>query len=158
MSRILTTGKRSRMLAAGVLTAGLLGGVGFVQAANGEAGGANGVQAADQHRALPTSAKKACTKYWIVVNADGTPARGSCGAKSSVSLGAGSGTYQVNWTRSERLCGRFATAGLPGHAGTQPASFVTTVGRFGKPKSTFVATYDKNGVPADQPFSLHLTC
>ena len=158
MSGILTTRKRSRMLAAGVLTAGLLGGVGFVQAANGEPGGANGVQAADQHRALPTSAKKACTKYWIVVNADGTPARGSCGAKSSVSLGTGSGSYQVNWTRSERLCGRFATVGLPGNSGTQPPAFVTTVGRVAKPTSTFVSTYDKNGAPADQPFSLHLAC
>jgi hypothetical protein len=156
MSGILSTGKRSRMVAAGVLTVGLLGGAGFVQAANGQSGGPNGVQAADPHRALETTAKATCNKYWITVNADGTPARGSCGAKTAVRIAAGQ--YQVNWTRSERLCGRFATVGLAGASGTELPGFITTVGRAGKPKATFVGTYDTAGSFADRSFHLHLSC
>jgi hypothetical protein len=156
MSGILSTGKRSRMVAAGVLTVGLLSGAGFMQAANGQSGGPNGVQAADAHRAIESSPRAVCTKYWIHVNADGTPARGSCGAKTSVRLAAGQ--YQVNWRGSERLCGRFATIGLAGASGTESPGFVTTVGRAGRPKSTFVGTYDTTGAFADRAFSLHLAC
>ena len=154
MTGFLNTGKRSRRLAAGVLAVGLLGGVGFAQAANGEPGGPNGTPGADQHRAL--APKTSCSKYWVVVNDDGTAARGSCGVKSTKHLGTGS--YQINWTRNERLCGRFATIGLPGSTGSESPSFISTVGRFGKPKSTYVSTADVTGANADRSFQVHLAC
>ena len=157
MSRFLNAGKRSRMVAAGVLTVGLLGGAAVTQTANGESGGTNGLQGADQHRALQTTtAKTSCSKYWIVVNADGSPARGSCGVKGSKRLFEGE--YQINWTRNERLCARFATIGLPGSSGTEQPGFITTVGRVGKPKSTFVATADVTGASSDRAFQVHLAC
>jgi hypothetical protein len=155
MSGFLTTGTRSRRLAAGVLAAGLLGGLGFAQTANGAPTGPNGTPGPDQHRAIPT-AKAGCSKYWVVVNRDGTPARGSCGVKTSKKLF--DGQYQINWTRSERLCGRFATIGLPGSSGTETPGFITTVGRAGKPKSTFVGTYDVDGNFEDRAFQVHLSC
>ncbi|MDF2969282.1 MAG: hypothetical protein K0Q93_3060 [Nocardioidaceae bacterium] len=156
MSGIRNVGKRSRIAAAGVLTVGLLGTVGLTQAANGAPGGTNGVEGAEQHRSFQTTERGSCSRYWIVVNANGTPARGSCGAKSSLKLGPGE--YQVNWKVKERKCARLATIGLPGGSGSETPGFITTVGRVGKPKSSYVATYDTNGNPADRAFQVHLAC
>ncbi len=143
MSRFLNTGKRSRIVAAGVLTVGLLGGAGSPRPPTVS-------PAARTASRAPTRTARSHPREDLVYEVLGRRERRRLARprqlwRQEARSASATGQYQINWTRSERLCGRFATIGLPGSSGTEAPGFITTVGRVGKPKSTYVATSDVTG-------------
>lgn len=90
-----------------------------------------------------------------VVNADATLARGE-GVTSTAGLG--SGNFEVIFGRDVRACAYDASVGSSATVGTEPAGYVTVVGRAGQPNGVFLQTLDTTGTVVARGFHLIVYC
>jgi hypothetical protein len=129
--------------------------------ANATAGGAapqpsqNSVAAPGGPAATPSVI---CKRFFAVVNADATLARGGCGVAGVTRGDVPSGSYVVFWNRDATRCATLATIGISGNAGIAAPGFVDTAGRFGNSFATYVVTRDTAGNQTDRPFHIALSC
>jgi len=96
------------------------------------------------------------TSFTAVVKATGELVRG-VGA-TAASQPEGTGTYEVDFTNDVTSCSYVATVGQPKSTGSQPAAFITVVGRSGVPNGIFVETFARNGKLKNLPFHVDVGC
>ncbi|SRR5579862_1083739 len=94
--------------------------------------------------------------YTAVVNSAGKLVRGS--GATAASQPEGPGTYEVDFTNDVTNCAYVATIGEPGSKGSEPAAYVTVVGRSGVGNGIFVETYAHNGSLKNLPFQVDVGC
>ena len=94
--------------------------------------------------------------YSAVVNNKGHLVRGS--GATGASRAEGNGTTEVDFTNDVSGCAFVATVGEPASNGSEPASFITVVGRSGTPQGVYVETLDHSGSLANLPFHIDVGC
>ncbi|HEX4860202.1 MAG TPA: hypothetical protein VFV07_03130, partial [Rhizomicrobium sp.] len=70
----------------------------------------------------------------------------------------GTGTYEVDFVSDVTNCAYVATIGEPSSKGSEPAAFITVVGRSGVGSAIFVETYARNGSLKNLPFQVDVGC
>jgi len=93
--------------------------------------------------------------YWAVVSSTGDTAR-SRGGESSTRLARG--TYEVIFRDDIRQCAYTGTIGSTGFGGPPAPGQITVSGRANDVRGVFVQIYNANGVTADRPFHLLVSC
>jgi hypothetical protein len=93
--------------------------------------------------------------YWAVVSGTGVTAR-SRGGESSTRLARG--TYEVLFRDDIRECAYTGTIGSTGFGGPPAPGLITVSGRANDVRGVFVQIYNANGVTADRPFHLLVSC
>ena len=102
---------------------------------------------------LPPSAG---ATYTAVVNSKGALVRGS--GATAASRAEGKGTTEVDFTNDVSACAFVATVGEPSSKGSEPASFITVVGRSGTPQGVYVETFNQTGSLTNLPFHIDVGC
>jgi hypothetical protein len=97
------------------------------------------------------------TKKFAVVSAAGTLARGTAGVVVN-KLGAGTGNYEVIFTKAVSKCAFVATVGTTSTGSIADAGSITVAGRAGNARGVFVHVMDRAGAPLDQSFHLAVNC
>ena len=77
---------------------------------------------------------------------------------SSRQLAAGPGYYVVKFNRDIRSCAWTGTVGRAGFLGSSAAGYLTITGRVGTRNGLFITTYNPDGVRANRPFHVLVTC
>jgi len=96
------------------------------------------------------------TSFTAVVKASGQLVRG-VGA-TAASQPEGTGTYEVDFTNDVTTCAYVATVGEPKSSGSEPAAFITVVGRSGVPNGIYVETFAHSGKLKNLPFHVDVGC
>ncbi|HET6561425.1 MAG TPA: hypothetical protein VFG72_06090 [Marmoricola sp.] len=151
MHKLMKTGvtlSTAALLATGVAVGGAL--------ADGGPSNLNapGAEVASAPKVLAKTSKPK-PRVTAVVKADGTKHRGR-GFVSSSKLNAG--TYEVFFDRNIKQCAWTGTVGIGEFSGSTGPAMITITGRVGTDNGLFVTTFDKDGVPADQPFLVSVIC
>ncbi|HTT99529.1 MAG TPA: hypothetical protein VMF58_15885 [Rhizomicrobium sp.] len=96
------------------------------------------------------------TSYSAVVSASGKLIRGD--GATAASQPDGTGTFEVDFATNVTQCAYVATIGKTGSKGSEPAGFITVVGRSGNANGIYVETFAHNGKLKSASFHVDVGC